>query len=232
MTRLVRWLVALALLPICIGASKAALLCLRGSAAAPEFWIAFGGGVGAWLLVFLALPKPVWLYVVGHELTHALWGILFGAKVKSLRATAKGGQVVLSHSNTLIALAPYFFPFYTAIFTGFALTVRWLWPSSWVDPVFHFGLGITYAFHVTLTLWILRIRQSDITGEGYLLSAMIIWLGNVLMVLTAVPPLTGTGYPFPHLYQAFLETGRSVEFTGRAAMALIHRLDAMRAGWR
>ncbi len=232
MRRLARWLLALALLPICTGASIAALNCLRGSVAAAEFWIAFGGGTAAWIIVFLVLPKPVWLYVVGHELTHALWGLLFGARVKSLRATAKGGQVVLSHSNTLIALAPYFFPFYTALFTGVALTVRWFWPAPWVDPVFHFGLGATYGFHVTLTLWILRIRQTDITGEGYLLSAMVIWLGNVLMILTAVPPLTGGGSPVPHLYEAFLQTGRSIEFTGRAAMALSHRLVAMRAGWR
>jgi hypothetical protein len=43
-----------------------------------------------WVIVFLQLPKPMWVYVVGHELTHALWTWLFGGRVKRLRATCEG----------------------------------------------------------------------------------------------------------------------------------------------
>ncbi len=230
MTRILRWLIALGLVPICIGTTRAAFDVLLGSLAAREFWIAFAGGALAWILVFLTLPKPLWLYVVGHELTHAVWGLLFGAKVKSLRATSKGGQVVLSHSNTLIALAPYFFPFYTGLLTLLALIIRWAWPHPWIDPLFHFGLGGTYAFHFTLTGWILRIRQSDLSGEGYLLSAMVIWLGNVAIGLLAVPLLTGNGSCYGTLTTAFEYTGRTLDFILHGVGHVLHRVAAMRAG--
>ncbi|MEO8429467.1 MAG: hypothetical protein ABI651_20430, partial [Verrucomicrobiota bacterium] len=50
--------------------------------------------------------------------------------------------------------------------------------------------GTTYAFHVTMTWYILSIRQSDITQQGYLFSAVVIWLGNVLVLLIGLPLLT------------------------------------------
>jgi hypothetical protein len=232
MLRFLRGLAALALLPIGIGATLSAVDVLKGSGRAMEFWFAFGAGSAAWVLIFALLPKPLWLYVVGHELTHAIWGLLFGARIKSLRATSKGGQVVLSRSNTVIALAPYFFPFYTIVFAVVMLGIRLIWKHPWLDPLFHFGLGMTYAFHATLTLWILRIRQSDITGEGYLLSAAVIWLGNVLTVVAAVPILTGLGAPWEPLHSVFLNTGRSVDVMIHAASALLHRAELLRAGWK
>jgi hypothetical protein len=232
MLRFLRVLAALALLPIGVGATLSAVNVLMGSGGAMEFWFAFGAGGAAWMLIFALLPKPMWLYVVGHELTHAIWGLLFGARIKSLRATSKGGHVVLSRSNTVIALAPYFFPFYTIVFAIVMLGIRLIWRHPWIDPLFHFGLGVTYAFHATLTLWILRIRQSDITGEGYLLSAVVIWIGNVLTVIVAVPILTGRGAPWEPLYTVFLNTGRSVDLMIHAASVLLHRAESMRVGWR
>ena len=37
----------------------------------------------------------------------------------------------------------------------------------------------------------LKTRQSDITSQGYLFSAVIIFLGNILVLLVALPLLTG-----------------------------------------
>jgi hypothetical protein len=61
------------------------------------------------------LPHPVKTYVVAHELTHALWGLLCGARVSHLRVSEGGGSVRLSKSNIVITLAPYFFPLYTIL---------------------------------------------------------------------------------------------------------------------
>jgi hypothetical protein len=52
---------------------------------------------------------------------------------------------------------------------------------------FHLLLGAAYAFHVTLTCHILKERQSDITDQGYLFSAVIIFLGNVAVLLVGIP---------------------------------------------
>ena len=37
----------------------------------------------------------MWIYVVGHELTHAVWVWLFGGSVKKFKATSNGGHVIV-----------------------------------------------------------------------------------------------------------------------------------------
>jgi hypothetical protein len=56
---------------------------------------------------------------------------------------------------------------------------------------FHLLLGAAYGFHVTLTWHILKGRQSDISDQGYLFSAVVIFLGNVFVLLLGIPLLTG-----------------------------------------
>ena len=56
----------------------------------PWFW-ALGGGFAGWLLIWLLLPRPLWVYVLGHELTHALAVYLHGGKVHQFKVTSAGG---------------------------------------------------------------------------------------------------------------------------------------------
>lgn len=212
--RLIRWLIALALVPLGLGGSWALLEVLLGSAAALDFWLALLGGIACWLLVFVWLPKPLWLYVVGHELTHAVWAWLFGGRVKSLKASTQGGHVILSKTNLLIALSPYFFPLYSIIWALLFFALQWLLPRTNLALGFHFGLGVTYAFHLTLTAHILRNRQPDIIGEGRIFSAVIIWLGNILVLLIAVPLLTGKVTLLAAFALALERTGQVIAAVG------------------
>jgi hypothetical protein len=181
---------ALLLVPACIGAVAALAHVVGATGGADRFWVAFLGGAACWLAVLLLLPKPMLLYVFGHELTHALWAWLFGGRVKKFKVTSKGGHVVISKSNFLIVLAPYFFPLYVALvvlaFAAGHLLFGWERYLAW----FHLLIGAAYAFHVTLTWHILRTRQSDITTQGYLFSAVIIFLGNISVLLVGLPLLT------------------------------------------
>lgn len=183
-------LIGVLLLPLCLGTAKALLLVVRASGRADTVWVAMGAGAGCWIVVYLLLPRPMWVYVVGHELTHALWTWLFGGKVKRFKATAKGGQIEATRTNFLITLAPYFFPVYAAaivlVFAAGHLVWGWAPYRIW----FHFALGFAYAFHVSLTGQVLRTRQSDITRHGYLFSAVVIWLGNAGLLLVGLPVLT------------------------------------------
>jgi len=54
---------------------------------------------------------------------------------------------------------------------------------------FHLLLGAAYAFHVTLNWHILKYSQTDIGDQGYLFSAVIIFLGNVAVLLVGIPLL-------------------------------------------
>jgi hypothetical protein len=66
----------------------------------------------------------------------------------------------------------------------------WSWQAFAVW--FHLLLGAAYAFHVTLTWHILKSSQSDISDQGYIFSAVVIFLGNAVVLLVGVPLLTGT----------------------------------------
>lgn len=149
-------------------------------------------GAACWMVVFLLLPKPMWIYVFGHELTHAVWTWIFGGKVKRFKAASNGGYVVTTKSNFIIALAPYFFPLYAVLVVLVFLVgdLLWNWRRgylAWFDVL----VGAAYAFHVTLTWEILKTRQSDITSQGRLFSATVIFLGNALVLVIGIPLLTG-----------------------------------------
>src|SRR5215467_6984698 len=148
---------------------------MQASGSADTIWAATLAGAACWLAIYLLLPKPMWVYVFGHELTHALWAWLFGGKVKKFKASNKGGQVVLTKSNFLIALAPYFFPLYAFLVVALFGLGNWLWNWHAYLVWFHLLLGAAYAFHVTLTFHVLKSSQSDVTEQGYLFSAVIIF---------------------------------------------------------
>ena len=190
MPKWVKLVIAILLLPVCIGAASALSRVISAAGNAHTFWIALIGGAACWLTVFLLLPKPMLVYVFGHELTHAVWTWICGGRVKKFKASASGGHVVLTKSNFLIALAPYFFPLYAALVILVFVIGRLIWNWEEYIPWFHFLTGAAYAFHITLTWHILQTQQSDITDQGYVFSGVVIWLGNILVLLIGIPLLT------------------------------------------
>jgi hypothetical protein len=192
--RVPKWLkfiVGVLLLPVCAGAALALwkVISAQGGDDVLTARVALLAGVGCWLAVFIILPKPMWIYVLGHELTHAVWAWLFGGEVKRMKVTSKGGHVIVTKTNFVIALAPYFFPLYAALVVAVFVTGHLIWGWNPFRVWFHLLLGAAYAFHVTLTLYILQSRQTDITEHGYLFSAAVIFLGNAAVLLFGLPLL-------------------------------------------
>jgi hypothetical protein len=187
-----KFILGILLLPFCAGAVHALCLILQETGRNDRMWVALLAGAGCWLVIYLLLPKPMWVYVFGHELTHVLWTWLFGGKVKNFKTSADGGHVIVTKSNFLIALAPYFFPLYALlVVTVYAVgNLVWNWQPYLVW--FHLCLGAAYAFHLTLTWHILKSSQSDITDQGYVFSAVVIFLGNAAVLLLGVPLLTSS----------------------------------------
>lgn len=208
-------LLAIALLPVCVGAVSALWMVLQASGAADQVWVPAVAGAMCWLIVFLLLPKPMLVYVFGHELTHAIWTWLFGGRVKKFKASAKGGHVVVTRSNFLIALAPYFFPVYAIVVILLFLIGHWIWNWKHYLPWFHLFLGASYAFHVTLTWHILKHDQTDITEQGYLFSGVVIFIGNILVLLIGVPLLVERVGLFTAFGWWFECTGKFIHQLGR-----------------
>src|SRR6185436_10583054 len=190
MPKWVKLVIGILLLPACMGAASALSRVVSAAGNAHTFWVALIGGALCWLTVFLLLPKPMLLYVFGHELTHAVWTWACGGRVKKFKATANGGHVVISKSNFLIVLAPYFFPLYVVLLVLLFALGHLLFGWERNLPWLHLLVGAAYAFHITLTWHILRTRQSDITSQGYLFSVVVIFLGNIAVLLAGLPLLT------------------------------------------
>ena len=189
-------LIGVALLPACWGVCRAFFDSVRAAGGAEGISVeavSLLGGVAAFALCWMALSHPVRAYVLGHELTHALWGLLFGAKPSKLKVTETGGSVNLSKTNMLITLAPYFFPFYTFIVIVVALiTYVFVRPLPFL-PLWMFMVGFTWAFHVLFTIETLAQRQPDVKLYGRIFSWVFIFLANVMLVLVwlaATTPLT------------------------------------------
>lgn len=185
MSRVLRLVAGLALIPLCAATTLALLDLMRGLASgsgelfsSEALWL--GAGYAFWLAMWFILPQPARVYVMAHELTHALWALLFGARIRRMRVTAAGGSVSLTKTNLLITLAPYFFPFYTVL----VLLLRWMverfvqpapLPHAWL-----FFIGLTWAFHLCFTVQSLLTRQPDILEYGRVLSYAVIYLFNLL----------------------------------------------------
>ena len=161
--------------------------------AGEEFWF-FSLGALLWLIAFFGLPRPVLVYVFGHELTHAVWVWLMGGRVSRFRVGREGGHIVTNRTNFWIALAPYFFPIYSLLTIGI-YGVAGLFAN--VEPfgrLLYAAIGVTWAFHLTFTGWMLTKKQTDLTEHGTLFSLAVIYLMNLAllsaMLIVASPQIT------------------------------------------
>ena len=194
MANFLRMILGVLLLPMCWGVVRA--FCDSVMASAGESGgitaesIALVGGMAAFALCWMAVSHPVKTYVLGHELTHAIWGLLFGAMPSKLRVSASGGSVNLTKSNMLITLAPYFFPFYTFLVIVVALITSAVIRPLPCLPLWMFAVGFTWAFHALFTLETLAQRQPDVKLYGRIFSWVFIFLANVALVLVFLASTT------------------------------------------
>jgi hypothetical protein len=210
-----KFFIALLLLPVCVGAALALWRVVRASGDADTIWVATLSGAACWVVIYVLLPKPMWIYVFGHELTHALWTWAMGGRVKQFKARAQGGHVVVTKANFLIALAPYFFPLYAVLVVLLFLIGHSAWNWHHYVAWFHLLLGVAYAFHVTLTWHILQEHQTDIAEQGYVFSAVVVFLGNIAVLLLGIPLLAARVKVLTALSWWVACTGETLQQLGR-----------------
>jgi len=177
--KIIKILFGLALVPFCLGfiwQLATTVLTVRYKPDTPYYFLA--GGF-AYLTVHFLFKKPVFTYVIGHELTHALFALLFGGSVKSIHASDRGGRVTITKSNFIITLAPYFFPLYTFFALLLYGTARAADARGGTTDILIFLSGATFALHLVLTAVFLQTDQNDIREEGAIFSYPLILLFNI-----------------------------------------------------
>ena len=190
--RLIRWVVALVLLPLCwvttwTFLSRFSLATVeQGFWQTAKFWY-FATGVlvmAGWFWSGLLKPFFLYLYVLGHELTHAVFVVCFRGKVTDFHVSTQGGYITTNKTNLLIALSPYFVPIwavicavlYAALRFCVALTPAW-------DLAFYAVMGVTWTFHMVWTVWMLPRDQPDLQEHGTFLSLVVIYQANLIVLV-------------------------------------------------
>jgi len=144
-----------------------------------RYFIFFMSGFLAWVVIFFTLPKPMRLYVLGHELTHAIWVLAMGGRVTGFKVGKDGGYVQTDTVNFWIALAPYFFPIYTVFLVIIYGLSNLVWDLGPYLVWLYFLIGLTWSFHVVFTLKMIPTVQPDITSNGWVFSLVVIYLINI-----------------------------------------------------
>ncbi len=204
--RLWRWCVGVLLLPFCWVTSWTFLSRFSQAAVQQEFWktaefwyFATGGLVMVgWFWSGLLKTFFLYLYVLGHELTHAIFVMLFRGKVTDFYVSADGGYITTNKTNMVIALSPYFVPFWSVVVAmAYALLSYSADLPPWWDRVLYGAMGLTWTFHMAWTLWMIPRDQPDLKENGTFLSLVVIYLANLLVLvallcLAADSPLNNT----------------------------------------
>jgi hypothetical protein len=139
-------------------------------------------GAVSYLVVHAIVLKPAYLYILGHELMHAIAALLSGGKVKSIRVSSRGGSVSTTKSNIFIALSPYLFPLYTVLVSVVWFSLNYFMKTKLNYSLFLFAIGFTLMFHIVLTVDFLKIKQTDLLHAGHLFSMCLIYIINLIIV--------------------------------------------------
>jgi hypothetical protein len=189
--RLMRWSLALMLLPLCWVTSWTFLSRFSQAAVNQDFWktaefwyFATGALVMVgWFWSGLLQSFFLYLYVLGHELTHAVFVVIYRGKVTDFHVSTSGGYITTNKTNLIIALSPYFVPFWSVVCAVlYALVRHFAGLSQEWDRLLYAVMGITWTFHMVWTLWMIPRDQPDLKENGTFLSLVVIYLANLLVL--------------------------------------------------
>lgn len=164
------------------------------------------------------------MYVFGHELTHWVMAKLFLRKTGRFSSGKNAGGVEVENPNVWIVLAPYVLPFYLLVVIGCYGLIGLIADDIHPNAVIAFALliGLSYAYHVVLTVLALRTGQADLKMKGKVVSLMMVICGNLLFVFVALLMATRQWrFGFKVLTQQLLS---QVEFCVNMAQKLVDKL--------
>ena len=149
-------------------------------------------GACLFALAFVAVRIPAIAYVAVHETTHALFGLLSGARVTRLRVAEEEGSVDVSRPNAINLLAPYFFPLpCVALLLLFGLVSLAAGMVGTAAGAVAAGIcGAAWGFHLCFTVNALLQRQTDLDAYGFFFSFVLVLLLNELFLLLAFVALS------------------------------------------
>lgn len=127
------------------------------------------------------------IYILAHEVSHALAGLIRGNKVKRIKLTPNEGYVsFIKKTDRFTAIFPYIFPFYN-IFTCFIFFIKYIFSKHLSYPIFIFLQGFFLTFHIIHTILLLPTPQDDFRRfYSFLISILFIVSVNIFIAVIIV----------------------------------------------
>lgn len=208
-SRMMRWAVALLVLaPLCFITVLTLFQRVGDANFLAHFYkttefVCFSAGVVlmiSWFFSGLLGDKFLYLYVLGHELTHAFFVYFCFGRISDMKVSTQGGYIMTNKSNLLIALSPYFVPFWSVVILSIFGLVSLATEIPFGEQVLLVLLGGSWCFHIVWTIWMIPKDQPDLKEHGTFFSLMIIVFCNLVllaaMVCAASPAITYKGFAF------------------------------------
>ena len=196
--RMWRWLLAIALLPLCAITTIALFNVNEAGSGTQTFWmdllrtrhfLFFGVGMflmAGWFFTGLLERLFLYFYVLGHELTHAIFVYACGGRVAGISISADGGYIMTNKSNVLIALSPYFIPFWSVVVLAVSSLLGLFTNIPYHSEALYLLIGGSWAFHLLWTLWMIPRDQPDLKENGVFFSLVVIYLANIIVLSVPV----------------------------------------------
>ena len=158
----------------------------------PLLSFVIGGLTFTILWIFYLSGRGHFWSTLEHELTHALFAIIFFKKVHSISASRrKGGMISIEEGNSVIALSPYVFPLAPSVILIFLFIL----PTPFELYLF-FLLGFAYQFHLINLIEEFHLGQPDLQKAGIIFSIITILFFNIVYVGLMISALEGKSSSF------------------------------------
>jgi len=198
-TKIVRTIIGILIIPVAIGVAKAFGTAMSEISLLNGVLHILERGVLIYLLFHVLVMRPIYIYVLAHEVVHVMATWICGGKVVSFRVTPAGGNVETSKTNFFIELSPYFVPLYTIIIgLGYALLRALDKTPLFMTEILLFLIGVSLALHLVMTAESLRVQQPDIVKSGLIFSYVLIFVCTLVVVIAVFAPIfsdiTFTGF--------------------------------------
>ena len=177
--KILRFLGSLLLIPACVAVTTSFYREVVAIKALSDSGLVFILGALAYSLLHLLLFKLDFLYVLGHELMHAVTTLFSGGKVMGINVSSKQGSVQTTTPNYLI-------PAYTVFIAVLYFILSFFIDVSKYLPQFIFFTGFTLMFHLAYTAQSIKEKQPDLIKAGYLFSITFIYIVNIVIVFSII----------------------------------------------
>ncbi|MDP8230454.1 MAG: hypothetical protein P9L93_05045 [Candidatus Gorgyraea atricola] len=184
--KILRFIGSILLIPACVALTTSFYKGIISIKYVSESGILFILGALAYSVLHLVFVKLDFLYVLGHELTHAIATFFSGGKVKGMKVSSRGGSIRTTTPNLFVALAPYLIPGYTVFIALLYFLLSFFTDVDRFSGIFIFLIGFTLMFHLSYTAQSIREKQSDLIKSGYLFSISFLYIVNLVIVFAIV----------------------------------------------